>query len=159
MLYPAVSIPICAFQIGRPHTRPDTSMCLNTSCPVDHSSGLLRFHSVMSFGMTFHLSRHMQIWWLLEEKQIPYTMEKINMRSYGDKPRSFLEKVPSGLLPVIELDGRVYTESMDIMMLLEKVSLSFSMGEHLRCMKPRKSLYLDRTSEVTSTQYHTCATW
>lgn len=63
----------------------------------------------------------MQIWWLLEEKQVPYTMEKINMRSYGDKPRSFLDKVPNGLLPVIELDGRVYTESMDIMMLLEKV--------------------------------------
>eukprot|EP00892_Ulva_mutabilis_P007799 jgi/Ulvmu1/5391/UM022_0186.1 len=61
-----------------------------------------------------------RIWWLLEEKRIPYTMEKINMRSYGDKPRSFLDKVPNGLLPVIELDGRVYTESMDIMMLLEK---------------------------------------
>lgn len=63
----------------------------------------------------------LQIWWLLEEKRIPYTMEKINMRSYGDKPESFLQKVPSGLLPVIELDGRVYTESMDIMMLLEQV--------------------------------------
>lgn len=51
-------------------------------------------------------------------------MEKINMRSYGDKPQSFLQKVPNGLLPVIELDGRVYTESMDIMMLLEKVQCS-----------------------------------
>lgn len=43
------------------------------------------------------------------------------MRSYGDKPQSFLSKVPGGLLPVIELDGRVQTESVDIMMLLEEV--------------------------------------
>lgn len=51
-------------------------------------------------------------------------MEKINMRSYGDKPQSFLSKVPAGLLPVIELDGRVVTESVDIMMLLEQVQAS-----------------------------------
>jgi hypothetical protein len=50
-----------------------------------------------------------------------YKMEKVNMRSYGDKPQSFLSKVPGGLLPVIELDGRVITESLDIMMLLEAV--------------------------------------
>jgi glutathione S-transferase len=36
--------------------------------------------------------RSLQVWLLLEEKQIPYTMEKINMRSYGDKPQSFLKK-------------------------------------------------------------------
>jgi glutathione S-transferase len=53
-------------------------------------------------------------------------MEKINMRSYGDKPQSFLSKVPGGLLPVIELDGRVVTESLDIMELLEKVLASLS---------------------------------
>ena len=29
----------------------------------------------------------------LEEKQIPYTIEKINMRCYGDKPREFTAKV------------------------------------------------------------------
>lgn len=29
----------------------------------------------------------------LEEKRIPYTMEKINMRCYGDKPASFMAKV------------------------------------------------------------------
>ena len=67
----------------------------------------------------------LQVWLLLEEKRIPYRMEKVNMRCYGDKPPSFLKKVPSGLLPVIELDGRVVTESADIMALLESVRFLF----------------------------------
>jgi hypothetical protein len=29
----------------------------------------------------------------LEEKRIPYVVEKINMRCYGDKPPAFLKKV------------------------------------------------------------------
>ena len=45
----------------------------------------------------------------MEEKQIPYKVEKVPMRSYGDKPKWFLDKVPSGLLPVIELDGKMIT--------------------------------------------------
>lgn len=35
------------------------------------------------------------MWLQLEEKRIPYTIEKINMRCYGDKPSSFLAKVGS----------------------------------------------------------------
>jgi len=61
-----------------------------------------------------------KVWLQLEEKRIPYVMEKINMRCYGDKPPSFLRQVPSGLLPVLELDGRVVTESSVIMALLEE---------------------------------------
>lgn len=57
---------------------------------------------------------------MLEEKKIPYTVEKINMRCYGEKPDSFLAKVPRGLLPVLELDGQVITESSQIMNVLEK---------------------------------------
>jgi len=41
------------------------------------------------------------------------------MRCYGDKPSSFLAKVPSGLLPVIEYEGRIYTESALIAALIE----------------------------------------
>ncbi|PRW59564.1 glutathione S-transferase isoform A [Chlorella sorokiniana] len=57
----------------------------------------------------------------LEEKQIPYVIEKINMRCYGDKPPEFLRKVPSGLLPVLEVDGQVITESAVIQQVLEQM--------------------------------------
>ncbi|RMZ52651.1 hypothetical protein APUTEX25_000770 [Auxenochlorella protothecoides] len=57
----------------------------------------------------------------LEEKRIPYTIEKINMQCYGDKPAEFLAKVPSGLLPVLEVGGRVFTESAVIQEVLEQL--------------------------------------
>ena len=50
-----------------------------------------------------------KIWMQLEEKRIPYRVEKINMRCYGDKKRSFTAKMPSGMLPVMEIDGRLVT--------------------------------------------------
>lgn len=56
---------------------------------------------------------------MLEEKRIPYRVEKINMRSYGEKPASYLAKVPSGLLPAISLDGQLMTESLTVMQTLE----------------------------------------
>ncbi|KAL6754402.1 glutathione S-transferase [Haematococcus lacustris] len=73
-----------------------------------------------------------KVWLQLEEKRIPYTMEKVNMRCYGDKQRSFLAKVPNGLLPVIELDGQVVTESSVIMQLLEE-----AFPDHTPLMPPR----------------------
>lgn len=57
---------------------------------------------------------------LLELKAIPYKVKKVNMSCYGKKNKEFLAKVPSGLLPVIELDGEIVTESMDIMFLIEE---------------------------------------
>tara|TARA_B100001142_G_scaffold329924_1_gene395145 strand:- start:2262 stop:3590 length:1329 start_codon:yes stop_codon:yes gene_type:complete len=61
-----------------------------------------------------------KVWMMIEEKKIPCRIERINMRSYGDKPDWFLKKVPSGLLPVIELDGEMMTESLVIMQVLER---------------------------------------
>lgn len=62
---------------------------------------------------------------LIEEKEIPINIELVPMRSYGDKPREFLQKVPSGLLPALLVerdDGQqqVITESQVIMELLDR---------------------------------------
>lgn len=73
-----------------------------------------------------------KVWMLLEEKRIPYRVGKINMRSYGDKPREFLSKVPNGLLPAIEIDGQLQTDSIPIMMTLERLY----QGENHRVMWP-----------------------
>jgi len=63
-----------------------------------------------------------KVWILLEEKMIPYKVEKINMRSYGDKPAAFLRMVPNGLLPAVIYDNKeVQTESLDIMIKLDRM--------------------------------------
>jgi glutathione S-transferase len=61
-----------------------------------------------------------KIWLWLEEKQIPYRVEKVTMFCYGEKESWYKQKVPSGMLPAIELDGRIITESDDILIALEK---------------------------------------
>jgi glutathione S-transferase len=63
---------------------------------------------------------------VLEEKRIPYRVEKINMRCYGDKPNSFLRLQPNGNIPVCIIDGRVYGQSNDIMYALEEIFSSTS---------------------------------
>jgi len=61
-----------------------------------------------------------KVWLWLEEKQIPYRIEKVTMFCYGTKESWYKRKVPSGMLPALELDGRMITESDDILMALEQ---------------------------------------
>lgn len=61
-----------------------------------------------------------KVWLQLEEKHIPYRVEKVSMNCYGKKSPDFLAKTSRGLLPALELDGRFYTESSAIMQLIEK---------------------------------------
>ncbi|MGA1476623.1 MAG: glutathione S-transferase family protein, partial [Prochlorothrix sp.] len=70
-----------------------------------------------------------KIWLWLEEKQVPYRIEKVTMFCYGEKERWYKQKVPSGMLPAIELQGKLITESDDILLALEQVfgSLNQSM--------------------------------
>ncbi|MEA5464876.1 glutathione S-transferase family protein [Leptothoe sp. PORK10 BA2] len=60
-----------------------------------------------------------KVWLWLEEKQIPYRIEKVTMFCYGEKEAWFKKKVPSGMLPALELDGQLMTESDDILIALE----------------------------------------
>ncbi|WP_293189787.1 MULTISPECIES: glutathione S-transferase family protein [unclassified Microcoleus] len=69
-----------------------------------------------------------KIWLWLEEKQIPYRIEKVTMFCYGAKESWYKRKVPSGMLPAIELDGRIITESDDILIALEQVFGPLSLG-------------------------------
>ncbi len=62
-----------------------------------------------------------KIWLWLEEKQIPYRIQKVTMFCYGKKESWYKAKVPSGMLPAIELDGQIITESDDILLALERV--------------------------------------
>ena len=61
-----------------------------------------------------------KIWLWLEFKRIPYRIRKVTMRCYGPKEPWFLKKVPSGMLPALELNGRLITESDDILLALEQ---------------------------------------
>ncbi|MFZ4666207.1 MAG: glutathione S-transferase family protein [Prochlorotrichaceae cyanobacterium] len=62
-----------------------------------------------------------KVWLWLEEKQIPYRIEKVTMFCYGQKESWYKRKVPSGMLPALELDDRLITESDEILMALERV--------------------------------------
>ncbi|MDG2991404.1 glutathione S-transferase family protein [Candidatus Synechococcus calcipolaris G9] len=61
-----------------------------------------------------------KVWLWLEEKQIPYRIQKVSMVCYGQKQDWYKQKVPSGMLPALELDGRLITESDDILIALER---------------------------------------
>lgn len=61
-----------------------------------------------------------KVWLWLEEKRMPYRIEKVTMFCYGEKEAWYKRKVPSGMLPALELDGRMITESDDILLALEQ---------------------------------------
>ena len=61
-----------------------------------------------------------KVWLWLEEKRIPYRIEKVTMFCYGQKESWYKRKVLSGMLPALELDGRLITESDDILIALER---------------------------------------
>ena len=47
-----------------------------------------------------------KVWLTLEEKRVPYTIQKVNMNCYGDKPPWFWAMQPSGGIPVAKIDGQ-----------------------------------------------------
>ncbi|WP_287129588.1 glutathione S-transferase family protein [Candidatus Cyanaurora vandensis] len=81
-----------------------------------------------------------KIWLWLEEKQIPYRIEKVTMFCYGEKENWYKRKVPSGMLPAVELDGRILTESDDILIALEQVFGPLGAGMKDPTMLPLRRL-------------------
>ncbi len=62
-----------------------------------------------------------KVWIWLELKRIPYRIKKVTMRCYGDKEKWYLRKVPSGMLPAIEIGNHIITESDEILFVLEEI--------------------------------------
>jgi glutathione S-transferase len=69
-----------------------------------------------------------KVWLWLEEKQIPYRIEKVTMFCYGEKEAWYKRKVPSGMLPALQLDDRLITESDQILIALEQVFGTLGLG-------------------------------
>lgn len=61
----------------------------------------------------------MQVLMQLEEKRIPYETESIHLNCYGEKDPSYLQMVPSGLVPSMELNREVIEDSTHILEILE----------------------------------------
>ena len=61
-----------------------------------------------------------KVWLWLEEMQIPYQIKKVTMFCYGTKEAWYKQIVPSGMLPALAIDGKIITESDDILLALER---------------------------------------
>jgi glutathione S-transferase len=91
-------------------------------------------HSESEVRVTLYRDNHawcpycQKVWLWLEEKQIPYRIEKVTMFCYGTKESWYKRKVPSGMLPAIELDNRLITESDDILIALEQAFGALGQG-------------------------------
>ena len=83
-----------------------------------HFSFLLFIKTPFSASPPSILSQKVWLW--LELRQIPYRIRKVTMRCYGPKEKWFTAKVPSGMLPALELDGKLITESDVILQSLER---------------------------------------
>ena len=94
---------------------------------INNSYSNLRLfgHCEKEVELIFYRDRHswcpycQKIWLWLEFKRIPYKVKKINMYCYGQKEKWYLNKVSSGKLPAIELNGKIITESDNIITFLE----------------------------------------
>eukprot|EP00923_Selenidium_pygospionis_P015755 GHVN01027465.1.p1 GENE.GHVN01027465.1~~GHVN01027465.1.p1 ORF type:complete len:410 (+),score=31.71 GHVN01027465.1:92-1321(+) len=95
-------------------------------------------HSEEDVRVTLYRDNHawcpycQKVWLWLEEKKVPYRVEKVTMNCYGKKEAWYKSIVQAGMLPAIYLDGILITESDDIVTALEGVfdPLTFSMQHH-----------------------------
>ena len=110
-------------------------LAIYTADPIDQINGLNNpYSSLRLFNkneseaiVTLYRDIHawcpycQKVWIWLELKKIPYRIKKVTMRCYGEKERWYLKKVPSGMLPAIEIENNVITESDEILFVLEEI--------------------------------------
>jgi len=61
-----------------------------------------------------------KVWIWLEESRVPYRVKKVSMFCYGEKEVWYKKICPAGMLPAIEIDDKLITESDVILINLEK---------------------------------------
>ncbi|TVS05271.1 MAG: glutathione S-transferase family protein [Cyanobium sp. PLM2.Bin73] len=81
-----------------------------------------------------------KVWLWLEERRIPYRVRKVTMFCYGEKEHWYKRLVPSGMLPALELDGQLITESDRILEALETSFGSLGPGMHDPAVLPLRRL-------------------
>ncbi|MCT0206623.1 glutathione S-transferase family protein [Synechococcus sp. CS-1332] len=81
-----------------------------------------------------------KVWLWLEEKQIPYRIRKVTMFCYGQKEPWYTDLVRGGMLPALELDGRLITESDRILEALEVAFGPMGLGMNSREALPLRQL-------------------
>ncbi|MEB3354316.1 MAG: glutathione S-transferase family protein [Cyanobacteriota bacterium] len=81
-----------------------------------------------------------KVWLWLEERRIPYRVRKVTMFCYGDKEGWYRRLVPSGMLPALEMDGQLVTESDRILEVLEASFGSLGPGMHDPAVLPLRRL-------------------
>ncbi|MEB3265761.1 MAG: glutathione S-transferase family protein [Cyanobacteriota bacterium] len=86
-----------------------------------------------------------KVWLWLEERRVPYAVRKVSMSCYGDKEPWYRQRVPSGMLPALELDGRLITESDHILDALEAsfgpLGLSLQATEVMQVRRQERTLF------------------
>ena len=103
-------------------------------------------HAESDIRVTLYRDNHawcpycQKVWLWLEEKQIPYRIKKVTMFCYGKKESWYKRMVPSGMLPALDLDGRMITESDDILIALEKVFGPLGQGMEEAAVIPLRRL-------------------
>ncbi len=116
----------------------------------NNSYALLRLfgHPEEEIRVTLYRDHHawcpycQKVWLWLEWKRVPYRIKKVTMRCYGKKESWYLGKVPSGMLPALELDNRLITESDEILLSLENIF--GPLGQPLESPKALKLRNLER---------------
>ena len=91
----------------------------------------------------------------LEEKRIPYRIEKVNMRCYGSKEPSFLRLQPNGNIPVAIIDGITYNQSNDIIFALEQ---TFS-SQHHKPLVPKDEQTAQKARRLLSLERQLFGAW
>ena len=81
-----------------------------------------------------------KVWLWLEEKRIPYRTRKVTMFCYGQKEAWYRRIVPSGMLPALEFDGQVITESDRILERLEAAFGPLGAGMNDAGVRPLRQL-------------------